>query len=113
VFHSTILGSLSHISSLIENKAQAKIIQLLKYLVLRFGEQVDETWMAVSIRLTQNDLSDLLGITRETVAVELGKLKNQNIVEHSSFTYRINVKALTDFVDESLWDSFRAVEAKS
>ena len=106
-------GSLAHIEALIQNKAQEKIVQLLRYLVLRFGKQVDDDWIAVNIRLTQSDLSEMLGITRETVAVELGKLKKAEIIDHGSFTYKVNLKALADLVDESLWSTFRSVSDAS
>ena len=49
----------------------------------------------------------MIGITRETVAVELGKLKKDGIVDYKSFTYRVNVLALGDLVDSSLWSTYR------
>ena len=100
-------GSLVHVESLVQHRAQDKILKVLRYLLLRFGTEEDKGWMSINIRLTQYDIADMIGITRETVAVELGKLKKDGIVDYKSFTYRVNVLALGDMVDSSLWYTYR------
>ena len=75
--------------------------------MIRFGKEVDNSWVSINIPLTQNDIADMIGITRETVAVELGRMKSKGIIDYGSFTYRVNREILSDVVNADLWESFR------
>lgn len=100
-------GSLVQIEALVQHRAQEKVLKLLRYLMIRFGKEVDNSWVSINIPLTQNDIADMIGITRETVAVELGRMKSKGIIDYGSFTYRVNREILSDVVNADLWESFR------
>lgn len=100
-------SSLVRIESLAQNKAQDKILKLLRYLILKFGVETKKGWMTIDIKLKQNDIAEMTGITRETIVVELATLKKQGIIDYKSFKYSINLLALGDMVDSALWASYR------
>jgi CRP/FNR family transcriptional regulator len=87
-------ASTMHLNALLQSHAQNKIAQGLQYLILCHGKKLLNGKYRVNIRLTQQDLANLIGVTRETAAVELNKLREKGIIEYRSFTYTIDYDAL-------------------
>ncbi len=56
--------------------------------------------------MTQSMIASLVGLTRESTAVNLKLLKKKGIVTYSNFTYTVNKHNLERFVGE---DSFKNV----
>lgn len=83
-----------HINALLQAHAQNKIAQGLQYLALSHGTRLGSGKYRVNIRLTQQDLANLVGVTRETAAVELNKLRDKGVIEYRSFTYTVDYEAL-------------------
>lgn len=83
-----------HINALLQTHAQNKIAQGLQYLVLSHGKKMLSGKYKIDIRLTQQDLANLVGVTRETAAVELNRLRDKKVISYKSFTYTINYEAL-------------------
>ena len=50
--------------------------------------------------LTQQELANYIGITRETTSTELKKLERLKIIKHQNQQYDINVEKLKDFIGE-------------
>lgn len=71
-------------------KADQKLAHLLHFLALRFGYATKQRNFEISIPLTQQDIANLLGITRETAAIELKKLKDAGFITYEKS--RIKVK---------------------
>lgn len=91
---SVFIGSNIHINALENSKSSQKIVNLLHYLTMRFGTTPKENKVTIDLRLTQHDLARMLGLTRETVAMELSRLKKQNILSYKSQHYSVDTKAL-------------------
>lgn len=87
-------ASTMHANALLQTYAGSKIAQGLQFLVLSSGKQLPNGKYTISIRLTQQDLADLVGVTRETAALELAKFKRKKIISYSSFTYTVDYDAL-------------------
>lgn len=87
-------ASTMHINALLQAHAQNKIAQGLQYLALSHGTKLGSGKFRVDIRLTQQDLANLVGVTRETAAVELNKLRDKGVIQYRSFTYTIDYEAL-------------------
>lgn len=96
------LGATMHIQALEQSRAQDKLLKIMQYLSLKHGKRLGDGGIQIGIRLTQQDLAQLVGITRETAAMELGKLKKKGIITYKSFTYTLYLDKLQSnrLVDE-------------
>jgi CRP/FNR family cyclic AMP-dependent transcriptional regulator len=83
-----------HVYALEHSYAQDKIIYILQYLVTRFGEKQPDGRTKIGLRLSHQDIAEMVGITRETAAVELHKLKNKGYIEYERFTYYVDADRL-------------------
>ena len=97
------IGSLISIEALGQSRVREKIIYILRYLLQRYGEEDKDGWWRLNVRITQTDISNLIGITRETVAVELKKLKQEGIIHTGSFSYSLNMKKLIELTNTEDW----------
>ncbi len=91
---SVFIGSNIHINALENSKSSQKLVNLLHYLTMRFGSPPHNGDVMIDLRLTQHDLARMLGLTRETVAMELSRLKKQKILSYKSQKYTVNTKEL-------------------
>lgn len=83
-----------HVYALEHSYAQDKLLYILQYLVTRFGEKQPDGRVKIGLRLSHQDMAEMVGITRETAAVELHKLKNRGVIDYQRFTYWVNMKQL-------------------
>jgi CRP-like cAMP-binding protein len=57
----------------------------------------------IILRLSHQDIAEMVGITRETAAVELHKLKQKGYIDYQRFTYFVDVHRLQQLKgDENL-----------
>lgn len=100
---------LLRITALEQSSAAEKIALTLYYLLFRHGEEVEPNVYAIRIKMTQSMIASLVGLTRESTAVNLKLLKKKGIVSYGNFSYTVNKTHLERFVGE---DSFKnALEA--
>lgn len=95
---------LLRITALEQANAAEKIALTLYYLLFRHGKESSPGTYTIRIKLTQSMIASLVGLTRESTAVNLKLLKEKDIIHYSSFTYIINKAQLERFVGE---DSFK------
>lgn len=88
------IASTMHTNALLQTYASTKVIQGLQFLALSSGKKLPNGKYLICTRLTQQDIADLVGITRETAALELNKLKKKKIISYVSFTYTVDYDAL-------------------
>ena len=88
------VGATMHIYALEQSHAQDKLIYLLQYLVARFGVAESDGRSKINLRLSHQDIAEMVGITRETTAVELHKLKQKGFITYQKFTYYVDVPKL-------------------
>lgn len=102
-------AALIRISALGQPKAREKIMLTLYFLCQRYGEtQGKQT--CILLELTHQHIASLVGLTRETTATELNKLKRTGIVEYKNQKYAIDVPQLLKLIGE---DSFRDIRIHS
>lgn len=99
------ISSTMHIYALEHARAQEKLIRILQYLVLRFGIEKQNGNHLVDLRLTHQDLACMVGLSRETSALELGKLKKKGVISYESFTYTVNMPLLLKAAGGDEFDS--------
>ena len=61
-------------------QTEALLIRLLTWLAKRFGQKVEQGQL-IDLRLTHQDLADLVGLTRVTVTRVLNDLEQQGIIQ--------------------------------
>lgn len=96
-----------HIYALEHSHAQEKLVYILQYLVARFGEKQPNGLVKINLRLSHQDIAEMVGLTRETTAVELHRLKDKGLIDYQRFSYFVNVPLLVQATGS---DEFESVE---
>ncbi|GAB4216551.1 MAG: Crp/Fnr family transcriptional regulator [Synechococcales cyanobacterium] len=65
-----------------QRKVLTAVIELLQWLVFRFGQRVDEGWQ-INLRLTHQLIAEMVGTTRVTVTRILNDLEQDGIIERN------------------------------
>lgn len=95
------LGSSVRLNALQHSRASDKLIYTLHYLALSHGRPASGGKIELTLDLTHQDLANLTGLTRETAATELNKLKKQGVIEYGKHTpYRLNVARLMRLLND-------------
>ncbi len=97
---SLYVGTIMHIYALEQTKASEKLLRILQYLGMRYGEKATSSLRRITLRLTHQDLARLIGMTRETTAVELGKLKRRGLIAYQNQRYLIDSKKIQQALGE-------------
>jgi CRP/FNR family cyclic AMP-dependent transcriptional regulator len=79
-------------------KAEEKITHTLAFFADRFAESKKSGVRRISLPFTQQDLASLLGLTRETVAKELKRLKEEKYISYNRWRFVV----YRDRIDELL-----------
>lgn len=103
-FLSKYAGSLMRITALEQPKASDKVLYTLYYLVQVYGDEIRAGIVKVNIQLTQQMVADLIGLTRETTAAELVKLKKSGVLKYKGREYVIDRQKLIESIGE---DNFK------
>lgn len=76
------LDTQRRINTLSQLKAEEKLLYGLDFLCRRFGKQTRGSKVKVLIPMSQQEMANFLGLTRETVSLMMNKLRKQKIVEY-------------------------------
>jgi CRP/FNR family transcriptional regulator len=94
---------LMRITGLEQSRAVEKILFTIYYLIYLFGSTKDKNIYVIDIKLTHATIASLIGLTRETTATELNKLKSKKVLSYSKKYYTVNKEKLEVLMGE---DSF-------
>ncbi len=100
-------GALMRITALEQPKAFDKVLYTLYYLIQCYGEDLGNGIIRIPIQLTQQLVANLIGLTRETTAAELVKLKKRSILRYKGREYTIDREKLIHVIGE---DNFKGLE---
>lgn len=100
-------GSLMRITALEQPKASDKVLFTLYYLIQGYGREVAPGSYRIAMQLTQQMIADLIGLTRETTASELVKLKKRDILTYRGREYTVNRQKLVHAIGE---DNFKQLQ---
>ena len=106
-FATSFIGATVHIHALEHSHSQEKIIKLLHYLVLRFGQALTgkkDTYV-IPFKLTHAQIASMVGITRESVTTEAVKLKNKKALDYRKGIYTILLPELLKSLGSEEFDS--------
>lgn len=97
---------LLRVTALEQSNAAEKIALTLYYLIIRHGIEKKPGEFTIDIKMTQSMIASLVGLTRESTAINLKLLKKKKIITYSNFIYVVNKPNLERFVGE---DSFKDI----
>jgi CRP/FNR family transcriptional regulator len=89
------IGGTLRLNALQHSRASDKLIYTLHYLALTHGHPLPNKVIEIMLELTHQDFANLTGLTRETAATELNKLKKQGVIYYSKNTlYQLDLVRL-------------------
>lgn len=95
------LAKSMRLNALQHSRAGDKLIYTLHYLALSHGKQLQPGTTEITLSLTHQDFANLTGLTRETAATELNKLKHQGIITYGKHTpYQIRLDRLAALLND-------------
>lgn len=100
-------SSLVRIAALEQAKAHDKIAYTLFYLLLRHGREIMPGIVRLELKLKHQDIAELVGLTRETTAIEVHALQKEKVLSYQNQRYLIKREKLLDVLNE---DSLRQLE---
>lgn len=101
-------GALMRITALEQPKATDKVLHTLYYLVQFYGRETRPGMVQIEMQLTQQMIADLIGLTRETTAAELVKLKKMGVLKYKSRSYTIDREKLIQSIGEDNFSDFNS-----
>lgn len=99
-FANLYTGSMIHITALEQARAREKILSILYYLCLSSGSEFKPGKFKVELHLTHSIIASLSGLTRETTALELSKLKKDGTVKYTARYYLIDKVKIEQLMGE-------------
>lgn len=83
-------------------RARDKIIYLFYFLAIRHGKELANGLYSLGIPLTHQTIANCLGLTRETVATELGTLKRDGAVAYRNKKYIVDKNVIIRAVGKEI-----------
>jgi len=105
-FAGNYASSLIRIHALEQSRAREKLLFTMFFLSMRYSNGSHTRIVEIPFPLTHQNLASLVGLTRETTAMEMNKLKAEEIIDYRKQIYKINVDKLTALMGE---DSFKNI----
>ncbi|MDB5169695.1 MAG: CarD family transcriptional regulator [Candidatus Saccharibacteria bacterium] len=95
------LAKSMRLNALQHSRAGDKLIYTLHYLSLSHGIRKSPQLVEITLNLTHQDFANLTGLTRETAATELNKLKHLGIISYGKNTpYQIRLDKLANLLND-------------
>jgi CRP/FNR family transcriptional regulator len=88
------------VNALEQSRASSKVLSTIRFLCLRFGEDLAPNIVRIELVLSQQELANFMGLTRETTSIELKKLRAKKVLRRSKQHYIVQTKKLNDLLDE-------------
>lgn len=90
---------MQHIHSLEQAKASDKLMYAFSFLTRRFGKKMNSTSTKMLLPLTQQDLANFLGLTRETTGAQLKELQHKGVINYQQQEYVVHTERLRDMIE--------------
>lgn len=103
-FATLYAGSMVHITALEQARAREKVLNVLYYLSLTSGREFKPGKFKVELNLTHSLIASLSGLTRETTALELSKLKKKGVIKYTARYYLIDKIKIEQLLGEESFD---------
>ena len=97
---SSLEGARLQVDALEKPNAKLKLLYTFRYLCLLYGKEIDKDIVRIQLPLTQQEIADIVGLTRETTSKELSILKIERVISRERKYYSINTQVLRNFIDD-------------
>jgi len=95
------LGLSIRLNALQHSRASDKLIYTLHYLAINNGNLIKPKVYEINLDLTHQDFANLTGLTRETAATELNRLKKNGVIHYSNGSnYTLFLDKLTQMIND-------------
>ncbi len=88
------------VEALEQSRAKLKLLYTFRHMALTHGQELKEDQVKITIPLTQQELANFTGLTRETVVIALNKIIDDGIVFSDHKFYVINTDKVNDVIDD-------------
>lgn len=88
------------VNALEQSKAALKVLNTIHFLCLSYGSEIKKNTVKIEVPLTQQDLANFMGLTRETTGIELKKLQRTGVLTYKRQNYIVRTDKLNDLLDE-------------
>ena len=95
------LGKSMRLNALQHSRASDKLLYTLHYLALSHGKDIGGQKIEITLDLTHQDFANLTGLTRETAATELNKLKHRAVISYGKHVpYTLDLAKLMSVLND-------------
>lgn len=89
------------LNALQHSRANEKLMYTLHYLSITHGKPIGDKLREINLHLTHQDFANLTGLTRETAATELNKLKHLGVINYGkNQPYTVNLDKLQSILND-------------
>lgn len=89
------------LNALQHSRANEKLMYTLHYLTITHGKIAGDKIREITLHLTHQDFANLTGLTRETAATELNKLKHKGVIAYGkNQPYTVNLAKLQAILND-------------
>jgi len=89
-----------HVEALEQSRANLKLLYTFRHLALMHGNEIKKGLVRIGIPLTQQEIANFTGLTRETTVLELNKLRRQLLIYREHKHYTVDTLRINDFIDD-------------
>ncbi|MCX6728560.1 MAG: Crp/Fnr family transcriptional regulator [Candidatus Saccharibacteria bacterium] len=96
----SLMGAKLKLDALEKPHASLKILYTIRYLCYQYGTSIGQSSVMIQVPLTQQEMADFTGLTRETTNLELNKLKRSKIISIDQKYYIVDIDKLNCIIDD-------------
>lgn len=100
ILSNAYLNASLQVDALVQTSARLKLLYTFRHLCLRYGKDTENDTSRLQIPITQQELANYTGLTRETTTLELNKFKASGIVTYRHKYYAINTKRVNELIED-------------
>ncbi len=97
-----LIATFSRVDALEQTYASDKIARTLMYMADQFGIFLRPYNNRLKLSVTQQEIANALGLTRETINVEIKKLEVKQLISHSRRSYVLYTERLRKYLEDKL-----------
>ena len=95
-----LLSTLSRVEALERSGANDKVAHMLFNLAERIGPKTQSHASSIKLPITQQDIADSLGLSRETAGIVLKRLEIRKLVQRSRQNYTLYTHKIKRYLDK-------------
>lgn len=96
-----LLSMMNRVNALIQPNSLKKVALSLLYMPDQLGINKRPHKPRLNVMVTQQELANLIGLTRETIGAELKELQKMKLIDCSRNSYVIHMKKLRKYLDSN------------